>query len=144
MDRFLQVVRIGPELFDRMVEIGIRIGFAGEGEMPPFFGDGFESAAHHGFAEDHPVLELDRVDLAAGRPGGAGERPGIFARFRIPAPVRMAFLAEPVESAAHIQFFPAGHIEQGQVDRAAAAVARFLGNIALGEQDGFVQIGIKQ
>ena len=114
--------RLAQKSFDRMCKIGIRIWFIDQREMPPFLFDRFESMTHHRFSEDHPVPELFRIDFASGRRCIAGESAGVFSGFRITAPVGMTFPAEPVESSAHIHFLFGLHIEQRQVDRAAAAV----------------------
>ena len=57
-----------------MVEIGVRVRLFGEGEVPPFLGNWFEPAAHHGLAQQHPVAELNGIDPFAGLGGSAGER----------------------------------------------------------------------
>ena len=55
----------------------------------------------------------------------------------------MRDLAEHVEGASHIDFFPCLHIQEREIDRAAPAVARPAGDIALSEQLLFFQGRIK-
>ena len=55
----------------------------------------------------------------------------------------MRTLAEIVKSAAHIQVLARVHIEQRQIDRATAAVPGIIRDIALIEQNGFIELGIK-
>ena len=48
---------------DRMLsyregEVMVGIRFISEGEVPPFDGDGLETVAHHGFAQDATVVDL--------------------------------------------------------------------------------------
>ena len=53
-------------------------------------------------------------------------------------------LAEHVERAAHVHFLAGGHVEQGQIDRAAPAMARLRGDVAQIEQVGFVEVRIEE
>ena len=77
----------------------------------------------HDLAEDHAVGVL------LGRDAGV---------------VRVGKLAEVIERAAHIDFLFERHIEQRQIDRAAAAVAGMLGNITLREQHVLVKLRIEE
>ena len=115
-------------------EVGVGIRLVLEGEMPPLLIVWLEAMLEHHCAENHPVLELLGGDVAV---------PIVLLGVGVAAEVGVALSAEPVESAAHIHFLAPGHVEQRQVDRAAAAVSGFFGNIALRKQDGFVQRRIK-
>ena len=55
----------------------------------------------------------------------------------------MAFAAEPVEGAAHIELLLGVHIEEGQVDRRAARVAALLHNVLKLKQSALVDIGVE-
>ena len=90
--------------------------------MPPFFYQRFKSVGQHRFPQDHTVLILFFRNLLV---------------------VRMGKLPEIIEGAAHVRFFFRGHIEQGQVYRAAPAVAGVFRYVTLGEQHVFCQFRIK-
>ena len=54
-------------LFDRMIEVGVRVRFVFEREMPPFLIDRLESVFLHDRAEEHAVAELRCADLPCRR-----------------------------------------------------------------------------
>ena len=78
--------------------------------MPPFAVDRLKAAAKHGTAQEHTVLILLLCDTAK---------------------VGMRHLAEAVERTAHVELLAGRHIQQGKIDRTAAAVGGLLGDIAL-------------
>ncbi len=90
--------------------------------MPPFLNERLEAVSEHDFAQKHAVGVL-----LVGYAGIVG----------------VAQLAEKVERAAHIQLVLGGHVKERQVDRAAAAVAGMLGDLALREQNVLLEIGIE-
>ena len=90
--------------------------------MPPFLGQGPEAVLHHDLPQQHAHLVLLRGDALI---------------------VRVAQLAEIVEGAAHVDLPLRAHVEQGQVHRAAAAVAGMLVDVALGEELVFFQLRIE-
>ena len=83
--------------------------------MPPLAVEGLESVAEHRLAQDHAVGELLSCDAAAC--GTLAVITRIFARFGIAAEVGMALRTEPVEGAAHVEFFLRRHVEECQVNR---------------------------
>ena len=90
--------------------------------MPPLAVEGAEAVAQHHPFEHHAVFVL---------------------LVRDPAVIRVRDPAEQIEGAAHVQL-PAGlHVQQRQVDRAAAAVAGLLGDIALGKERLLFQLRVE-
>ena len=90
--------------------------------MPPLAVDGSKAVAQHRPAQQHAVVVLLLRDGAA---------------------VGMGQLAEQVKGAAHIHLLAGFHIQQGQVHRAAAAVAGAGGDIAALEQLLLFQVWVK-
>ncbi len=101
--------------------VGIR--FVSEGEMPPFDGDGLETVAHHGFAQDASVVDLV-----------AREATGI---------IVVRCFAEEVVGAAHIDFALSLHVEEREVECRSACVARFVSDITTMEELGLGAVGIE-
>ena len=126
-----------------MVEICVGIWFVDKSEVPPFLRQRPESMPHHGGAQQHAVAELGGVDLPVGRLCVVRVDSGVFMGLRVAAPVRVAFYAEPVEGAAHVNLLLAGHVEESQVNGATSAVARLFGYIALVEKHRLVQIRVE-
>ena len=91
--------------------------------MPPLNGDGLETVAHHGFAQ-----EATMVDLVA------RESVGI---------VVVRCFAEEVVGAAHIDFALGLHIEEREVECRSARVARFVSDVAAMEELGLGAVGIE-
>ena len=90
--------------------------------MPPLAVDGLKAAAEHHAPQQHPVLILLLCDGAA---------------------VRMGDRAEQIEGTAHVQLLAGPHVQQRQIDRAAAAVAGLPGDVALGEERLLFQIRVE-
>ena len=105
------------------VEIGVGVGLVVQGEMPPFVARAPESVAEHCLTEHHAVLVLFRGDV-----------------FLV---VGVGDAAEEVEGAAHIDFFLGVHVEEGEIDGGASAVAAFPGEVFLREDLAFVEVGIE-
>ncbi len=126
-----------------MVEICVRVWFVDKGEVPPFVHDRLEAVANHGLAENHSVAELRFVDFAVGGLCVAMKLASVFACFGVAAPVWMTLLSEPVKSAAHVNIRFLCHVEECQIDGAAAAVPRLFGDVALREKERFVEIRIE-
>ena len=105
-------------------KIKIRVGerLVIQSEMPPLTVDRAETVTDHDLLQDHSVVIL----LLGNSPV-----------------IRVGDFAEHVERTAHVKLLAGRHIEQGQVDRAAAAVAGTACNKALGEQLLFLQLRIK-
>ena len=101
--------------------VGIR--FVSEGEVPPFDGDGLETVAHHGFAQDATVVDLV-----------AREATGI---------VVVRCFAEEVVGAAHIDFAFGLHVEEREVECRSARVARFVSDVATAEELGLGAVGVE-
>ena len=55
----------------------------------------------------------------------------------------MAFRAEPVEGASHVDFLLGAHVEECQVDGGAACVSAFFHDVFLLEEDTFVEVGVE-
>ena len=91
--------------------------------MPPLAVDRRKAVVRHELLKPHAVFMLLGRDFAA---------------------VRMGTLAEIVEGASHIEFLAGGHIEQREIDRAAAAVAGFARDVAQTEQILLFEIGIEK
>ena len=113
---------------DRMLsyregEVMVGIRFVSEGEVPPFDGDGLETVAHHGFAQDATV-----VDLVASKAMGI---------------IVVRCLTQEVVSAAHIDFALGLHIEKREVECRSARVARFVSDVATAEELGLGAVGIE-
>ena len=113
---------------DRMLsyregEVMVGIRFVSEGEVPPFDGDGLETVAHHGFAQDATVVDLV-----------AREATGI---------IVVRCLTQEVVSAAHIDFALGLHIEEREVECRSARVARFVSDVAAMEELGLGAVGIE-
>lgn len=104
-------------------EVMVGIRFVSEGEVPPFDGDGLETVAHHGFAQDATVVDLV-----------ASEATGI---------VVVRCFAEEVVGAAHIDFALGLHIEEREVECRSARVARFVSDITAMEELGLGAVGIE-
>ena len=64
----------------------------------------------HGLAQDHTVFKLRGRNAATG--GAFAVVASVFACFGIAAKIGMAFGTEPVERAAHIDFFFRFHVEE--------------------------------
>ena len=90
--------------------------------MPPLAEDRHEPVPGHGFLKEHAVLVLLVGDSLV---------------------IRMGYFGEEIERAAHIDFLACLHIEQSKVDRAAAAVARLLRDVASREDFLFLKIRIE-
>ena len=126
-----------------MREIGVWIRFVLQSEVPPLFHKRLETMTHHRLAENHAVAELHSVDFATFRRHVVRELTRVFTCLGIAAPVGMALLAKPVKSTAHIDLFLRRHVEKCQINSASSAMARLFSDVALREQDGFVQIRIE-
>ena len=114
----------GPPLSVRKVEIGIRVRFAVQREVPPFLGIGDKPFRPHEALKQRPVGPLLRRDLAAVRPGN---------------------WAEKVEPGPHVEFADGAVItmvHDGDIDRTPPRVARAVDNIAFRKQILLGDIGV--
>lgn len=101
--------------------VGIR--FVSEGEVPPFDGDGLETVAHHGFAQDTTI-----VDLVARKAMGI---------------IVVRCLTQEVVGTTHIHFALGLHVEKREVECRSARVARFVSDVAAMEELGLGTVGIE-
>ncbi len=108
-------------LGDREVEVGVRVGLAFQGVVPPFAGVGAETAGRH-----------DRAKAAAVGRLGPGDPGRLVVRDRI----------HQVMAAAHGGKLTGGQVVERQVDRAAAAVTRPGGHVALFDDLGPVDVRV--
>ena len=95
-------------------KVGIGEGLVAKREVPPFGIESLETVGEHCLAKDHAMLELLGCDAATF--GRLAVIACIFTRFGITAEVWVTLGSEPIEGAAHIEFFLGVHIEEGQVD----------------------------
>ena len=81
--------------------------------MPPFLGQRAEAGAQHQLAQQRAVGANRRGELPVVGPGLG---------------------AEEIEGRSHRQFAAVSQVDEGEIDSAAARVARFLGDVAVAEQ----------
>ena len=122
-------------------EIGVGEGFVAEGEVPPLAVEGFEAVTEHSLTENHAVAKLGFGDAPAGRTLVVVA--GVLTCLGVAAEVGMALWSEPVEGAAHVEFFLGGHVEEGEVNGGTARVTALLVDIFLFEEYALVEVGIE-
>ena len=109
-------------LADGEVEGAVGEGLVVELEVPPFAATGGEAGGDHGFLEEHAVGVLLGCD---GGTIGGGDA------------------AEEVEGATHVDVAAEAHVEDGEVEGAAACVGRLACDVAVAEDVLLGHVGVE-
>ena len=98
------IAGLPPQIIGRYREfkVCVRVRFIFQRKMPPFTLEWYKAIANHGIAQDHAIFKLFLRDAQM---------------------IRMGYLAEEVEGAAHIHFFSGLHVQKREVNGTATAVA---------------------
>ena len=129
------------QLTDGEGEIGVGEGLVAQREVPPLAVEGLEAVTEHRVTENHAVGKLLSGDGATSR--ALMVITSILAHLGVSAEVGMALRTEPVEGAAHVNFLLCAHVEESNVDSAAAGVSALLHDVFLLKQHALGQIGIE-